>query len=37
MAAERLGALRGAAMVVQESAEAIVAISHDGEGPNMRS
>ncbi len=24
-------------MVVQKSAEAIVAISHDGEGPNMSS
>jgi hypothetical protein len=30
-----LVASRGAAMVVQESAEAVVAISHYGEGLNM--
>ena len=36
-AAKRLAGSRGAVMVVQKSAEAIVAISHEGvEGPNMR-
>ncbi len=34
---ERLATPRGVARGAQESAEAIVAISHDGEGPNTRS